>query len=113
MFRAKGIKGKAQKLAVAVMLGATSAASIAAPIASAGPLQTLQDRIGTDRVAHFGVGYVLSDLCGQAKMTNAERTAVVVGAAALKEGTDDKWNNKDFVATVLGGLVNIGVHGKF
>ncbi len=46
-------------------------------------------------------------------MTTFEKGAVVVGVAALKEATDDKWDTKDFTATVLGGITNLSIHGKF
>ena len=90
-----------------------------AGMVSASPLQTFQEKVGTDRVAHFGAGYVVSDILGRATdMSYLERGLAVTGLAGLKEATDAKWDNKDFIATVAGGLANIGfqqlqMHGHF
>lgn len=105
---------KAGKATKALVLGMAVSASMLTPVvASASPIQKIQDRIGTDRIAHFGAGYIIADFCGKTKMTTFEKGAVVVGVAALKEATDDKWDAKDFTATVLGGITNLSIHGKF
>lgn len=105
---------KVDKATKALVLGMTVSASMLTPVfASASPIQKFQDRVGTDRIAHFGAGYIIADFCGKTKMTTFEKGAVVVGVAALKEATDDAWNTKDFAATVLGGITNLSIHGKF
>ncbi len=51
--------GKATK---ALVLGMAVSASMLTPVvASASPIQKIQDRIGTDRIAHFGAGYIIAD----------------------------------------------------
>lgn len=107
-------KKKIKKMAVAIMLGSmgiTSAAGIGT--ANASPIQSFQDKVGTDKIAHFGAGYIIADLCDKSGISNAGQLGVVTGVAALKESMDDKWDTKDFIATVLGGITNIGLHGKF
>lgn len=59
----------------------------------------------TDKVAHFGVGYVISDqLAKHTRMTFLERVATVSLIAYVKEKTDSRFDNADFAATVAGAL---------
>ena len=100
-------KSKAKKLVMAVMMGVMV---MNTGMVSASPLQSMQDEIGTDKIAHFGAGYVASDILGRVTdMSYLERGLAVTGLAGLKEATDSKWDNKDFVATIAGGLANIGL----
>lgn len=100
--------------AAAAVAGMIISAPISMSVTEASPIQSFQDRVGTDRIAHFGAGYIASDLMGKfTPMTAVERGLAITGLAAIKEATDDEWDNKDFAATILGGLLNLGVSGKF
>lgn len=60
----------------------------------------------TDKVAHFGVGYMInSELKKHTKLTFIERIGCVAVVAGAKELTDEHWDNKDFMATMAGCLV--------
>ena len=60
----------------------------------------------TDKVAHFGVGYVInSELHKHTKLTFLERLGCVMIVGAAKELTDKHWDGKDFLATCSGALV--------
>ena len=60
----------------------------------------------TDKVAHFGVGYIVNDqLKKNTKMTFLERLGYVALIAGAKEATDSKWDWNDFGATMAGCLV--------
>lgn len=105
---------KVDKATKALVLGMAVSTSMLIPVvASASSIQSFQDRVGTDRIAHFGAGYIIADFCEKTKMTTFEKSTVVVGVAALKEATDDEWNTKDFAATVLSGIMNLSIPGKF
>ena len=68
-----------------------------------------QNRIGVDKIAHFGCGYIIQDcLKKNTKLTFVERTLTVAAIAAAKEEFADagNWDRNDFYATVLGGLVS-------
>jgi len=105
-----------KKCVPALMAGSVLLSSTCA---FASPLQTIQDRIGTDKIAHAGVGYFVSDVLDRTtKLTPLERLGVVMGLEVAKESTDAEWSNKDVAATALGALAQIGisqlqVHGKF
>ncbi len=67
--------------------------------------ESLQDRIGTDKCAHFAVSYVINDqLHRNTKLTPLERFGVVAAIGAVKELTDDHWDSKDFAADCAGAL---------
>lgn len=67
-----------------------------------------QDRIGVDKFAHFGAGYVISDLLkGDKKLKWEDRLLIVTALAAAKEEfIDHNWDRKDFWATVAGGVLS-------
>lgn len=59
----------------------------------------------TDKVAHFGVGYIINDqLVRHTKLTFIERMTVITGVAYIKERHDTYIDGKDILATVEGGL---------
>jgi hypothetical protein len=70
---------------------------------------------GNDKVAHFGIGYIINDqLQRNTKATFAERLLVVTTIGALKEGTDSRFDWRDLGATVAGGLAReIKLEWKF
>ena len=78
-------------------------------VASASPLQSAQDKLGTDKVAHFGVGFIVEDtLQKHTKMTPFERFMTVSTLAVVKEGTDDKFDRNDIFSTMLGaGMLDV------
>ena len=83
-------------------------------ICMASPFQSIQDDIGTDKVAHFGAGYVITDVLEHTtKTTKLERFAIVTVIAMAKESTDTQWDTNDILATCLGSLSANMLHGKF
>ena len=65
----------------------------------------LQDKIGVDRVAHFGVSYIINDQLQAAGMTMLEATLTTIAIGAAKEKwVDKKWDGGDFTADCLGAL---------
>lgn len=80
-------------------------------ICMASPFQSIQNDIGTDKVAHFGAGYVITDVLEHT--TKLERFAIVTGIAMAKESTDTQWDTNDILATCLGSLSANMLHGKF
>lgn len=73
---------------------------------STGSCQALQDRIGVDKCAHFGISYVIEDqLKEHTKMTPLERVATTVAIGYCKERfIDDHFDNGDFIADFCGVL---------
>lgn len=57
--------------------------------------------------AHFGIGYVMTDLLRKhTKMTPLERVATVAFAGYAKERWIDKeFNKREFLATAIGSIV--------
>ena len=83
------------------------------PMCSASPLQSIQDKIGMDKIAHFGAGYIIdNELKRYTKMTDFERVMTVAAVATIKEATDSKFDKNDIFATVLGAL-GCNLSGKF
>lgn len=84
-------------------------------------LNKIISKIGVDKVAHFAVGamivtfvYIIST--GIAEYSNGEKilqtsfVTLFVGAlSAIKESNDDKFEWKDILASVLGGLLTVGI----
>lgn len=72
----------------------------------ANPLHDIQDKIGTDKFAHFGMGYVITDqLQRNVGMSTLEAIATTAFIAYAKEKwVDDEFTGEDITATVLGGL---------
>lgn len=71
----------------------------------ANSLHDIQDDIGTDKFAHFGVGYVVSNELQHVGMSKLEAVATVAFLAYAKEKwVDDNFTSGDITATVLGGL---------
>lgn len=70
------------------------------------PLHDIQDEIGTDKFAHFGMGYVITDqLQRNVGMSTLEAIATTAFIAYAKEKwVDDTFTGEDITATVLGGL---------
>ena len=68
--------------------------------------QPLQDRIGTDKAAHFAVSYLLNDtLYRYTKMTQLERFLTVAAIGAAKEKfVDSHFDKGDFAADMLGAI---------
>lgn len=79
----------------------------------AGSLHDLQDSIGTDKFAHFGMGYVVSNELQRAGMSKLEAVATVAFIAYAKEKwVDDTFNKNDIGVTVLGGMIPL-YHKEF
>jgi hypothetical protein len=93
-----------------IMPAAVAAVSVGALYVGSHNWHDLQDKVGVDRVAHFGVSYIINDQlqknCGMNKFW-ATTTTIAIGAAKEK-WVDNKWDNGDFAADCLGALmVNI------
>lgn len=75
-------------------------------ISLASPLHDMQDKIGTDKFAHFGMGYVITDqLQRNVGMSTLEALMTTAFVAFAKEKwVDDTFTGEDITATVLGGL---------
>lgn len=72
----------------------------------ASSLHDIQDTIGTDKFAHFGVGYVISNELQHAGMSKLEAVATVAFLAYAKEKwIDDTFSKSDIGATILGGVI--------
>lgn len=72
----------------------------------ASSLHDIQDSIGTDKFAHFGIGYVVSNELQHAGMSKLEAVATVAFLAYAKEKwIDDTFSKSDIGATVLGGVI--------
>ena len=72
----------------------------------ASSLHDVQDSIGTDKFAHFGVGYVVSNELQHVGMSKLEAVATVAFLAYAKEKwVDDTFSKSDIGATVLGGVI--------
>lgn len=76
-------------------------------------LHDLQDSIGTDKFAHFGMGYVISNELQRTGMSKLEAVVTVAFIAYAKEKwVDDTFNKNDIRATVLGGMIPL-YHKEF
>lgn len=72
----------------------------------ASSLHDIQDSIGTDKYAHFGVGYVVSNELQHVGMSKLEAVVTVAFLAYAKEKwVDDTFSKSDVGATVLGGVI--------
>lgn len=73
-------------------------------ICFAGSLHDIQDSIGTDKFAHAGVGYIITDqLERNANFSKLEAFATVVALAYIKEQyVDDHFDSGDITATLSG-----------
>lgn len=72
----------------------------------ASSLHDVQDSIGTDKFAHFGVGYVVSNELQHVGMSKLEAVATVAFLAYAKEKwVDDTFSKSDIGATILGGVI--------
>lgn len=79
----------------------------------ANSLHDLQDNIGTDKFAHFGIGYVVSNELQRAGMSKLEAVATVAFIAYAKEKwIDDTFNKSDIGATVFGAVIPL-YHKEF
>lgn len=79
----------------------------------AGSLHDIQDSIGTDKFAHFGMGYVISNELQHAGMSKFEAMATVAFLSYAKEKwIDDEFSKSDITATVLGGVIPL-YHKEF
>jgi hypothetical protein len=62
--------------------------------------------VGNDKVAHFGVGYIINDQLKQnTKLKTSERILFVASVGAAKEIHDSRFDWNDLGATVLGAVV--------
>lgn len=77
--------------------------SLSAPC-FASSLHDLQDSIGTDKFAHAGVGYIITDqLERNAHFSKLEAFATVAALAYIKEQyVDDHFDSGDITATLSG-----------
>lgn len=79
--------------------------SLSVPCCANG-LHDIQDDIGVDKFAHFGIGYVISNELQHAGMSKLEAVATVAFLAYAKEKwVDDTFSKSDIGATVLGGVI--------
>lgn len=82
-------------------------------VASANSLHDIQDDIGVDKFAHFGIGYVVSNELQHAGMSKFEAMATVAFLAYAKEKwIDDEFSKSDITSTVLGGIIPL-YHKEF
>lgn len=82
-------------------------------VVSANSLHDIQDDIGVDKFAHFGIGYVVSNELQHAGMSKFEAMATVAFLAYAKEKwVDDEFSKSDITATVLGGVIPL-YHKEF
>lgn len=74
------------------------------PSCFANSLHNLQDNIGTDKFAHAGVGYIITDqLERNANFSKLEAFATVAALAYIKEQyVDDHFDSGDITATLSG-----------
>lgn len=76
-------------------------------------LHDIQDSIGTDKFAHFGIGYVVSNELQHTGMSKLEAVATVTFIAYAKEKwIDDNFNKTDIGATVFGAVIPL-YHKEF
>lgn len=70
----------------------------------ASSLHDIQDNIGTDKFAHAGVGYIITDqLERNANFSKLEAFATVAALAYIKERyVDDSFDSGDITATLSG-----------
>ena len=70
----------------------------------ASSLHDLQDSVGTDKFAHAGVGYIITDqLERNASFSKLEAFSTVAALAYIKERyVDDHFDNGDITATLSG-----------
>lgn len=74
--------------------------------AHAQSVHDIQDNIGTDKFAHFGMGYVISNELQHIGMSKLEAVATVAFIAYAKEKwVDNTFDKNDISATVLGGMI--------
>lgn len=79
----------------------------------ANSLHDIQDNIGVDKFAHFGIGYVVSNELQHAGMSKFEAMATVAFLAYAKEKwADDEFSKSDITATVLGSVIPL-YHKEF
>lgn len=73
---------------------------------SAGSLHDIQDKIGVDKFAHFGAGYIISDQlqrnCGMSALESVLLTTLI--AYAKERLIDSKTDTGDISATTAGAL---------
>ena len=103
------IKNKLKRILImtTLCLGVVSSSCFASPLGE------LQDKIGTDKIAHFGAGYFInSELKRHTKMTDFERQLTVFGLSVIKEYADNKFDKNDIIATMLGSI-GCSLSGKF
>lgn len=82
-------------------------------VASANSIHDIQDDIGVDKFAHFGIGYVVSNELQHAGMSKFEAMVTVAFLAYAKEKwIDDEFSKSDITATVLGGIIPL-YHKEF
>ena len=68
-----------------------------------------------DKVAHFGVGYMLTDITCELSPKENQTEAKLFGLGAtmllatMKESQDAHWDWQDWTATVLGSVVCISI----
>lgn len=80
---------------------------------NANKIHDIQDNIGTDKFAHFGIGYVVSNELQHAGMSKFEAMATVAFLAYAKEKwADDEFSKSDITATVLGSIIPL-YHKEF
>ena len=73
----------------------------------------LQNSIGTDKFAHFGMGYVLSNELQHAGMSKLEAVTTVAFIAYAKERWgDNTFSKTDIGATVFGAVIPL-YHKEF
>lgn len=70
----------------------------------ASDIHNFQDNIGTDKFAHAGVGYIITDqLERNANFSKLEAFATVAALAYIKERyVDDHFDSSDITATLSG-----------
>ena len=97
---------KDQKHYKALVSAGVATAAVAAIYVGGHNWSDLQNKVGVDRVAHFGVSYIICDQLQAAGMNQfwATTTTIAIGAAKEK-WVDNKWDGGDFAADCAGALM--------
>jgi hypothetical protein len=97
---------KDQKKYKALVGAGVATAAVAAIYVGGHNWSDLQNKVGVDRVAHFGVSYIICDQLQAAGMNQfwATTTTIAIGAAKEK-WVDNKWDGGDFAADCAGALM--------
>jgi hypothetical protein len=95
---------KIKMMAIVAML------AMAPTIASANAVADVQDRIGTDKIAHAACSYALMDVAGAAHWNVWEKRGAVLAVGVGKELCDESFDWHDLEADAAGILLHEIAH---